>query len=93
MRTVNLIQFTEDHTPDYGWTPDTNVVYNVIDMNDEYEYEYTNDDGDDDVGTMDSISIRVSGRKRHITGTDNVDYNLLTIVLEDDSNLFQIGGR
>lgn len=93
MRTVNLIQFTEEHSPDYGWTPDVNVVYKVIDMEDSFEYEYTNDEGDEDIDTMDSISIRVGTRMRHITDTDNANFNLLTIVLEDDSNLFMIGGR
>jgi hypothetical protein len=88
MRTVNLIQFTEQHYPDYGETPDMGRVYKVLDLNDDYYYEDEDDEGNIDEVRIDSISVRIGTRKRHFTDTQNVKYNLLTIILDEESKLF-----
>lgn len=88
MRTVNLIQFTEEHSADSGYYPEVNRIYSVIDLDDEYYYEVEDDEGDTYEENIPSISIRDGGRKRHVTETNHISYNLITIELEDDSELF-----
>ena len=90
MRTVQLIQFIS--ASEYGYIPDPHDFYEVVDMEETYEY----DDGDDYI-EFDAISIMrpkylSDGNKRmvksYVVNNDDTSYNLLTIELDDDSQLF-----
>lgn len=90
MRTVNLICFTEDLEYSMQFYPEVNRFYKVVDLEDEFYYEEEDDDGYTEELSTSSISIvNQYNQKRHITHTDNADYKLLTIELDDDCQLFK----
>lgn len=89
MRTVNFIQFTNVQELEYGFMPEENKFYKVNFLTDQYTYELEDENGDLYEETLDSISIEVIGRTRHVTGPNRLDYNLLTIVLDEKSQLFK----
>lgn len=91
MRTVTLSQFLdEDYNFDYGIDPIPNKFYQVIDYHSSYEVEYEDDDGEYNSYEIDAIKIfSVYGRRNYIVhGEDEINYNKLTIILDDDSELF-----
>lgn len=89
MKTIQLIQFTNYNDSEYGYVPDINRLYPVIDMEDSFYLEYEDDDGDMQETTYDSIRIRINDRgNRHVIKDDSLQYNLITLTLDDDSQLF-----
>lgn len=96
MRTVQFIQF--DHTSefysDHGYYPTHNEIYRLRDLDSSYEVEYEDDDGEYITRDEDAISIYTdrkthNGRTRRYVLKDNqLSFGVLTIELEEDSNLF-----
>lgn len=85
MKTVHLIQFTSADHFDYAYEPTFYQWYVVRHLNDVYEYE------DDDVyEEFNSIYIEVSpGKFRDVLNDgNNLEYNLLTLEVDDNSQLF-----
>lgn len=99
MRTVQLIQFTGLSHEDFGYIPETNVVYEVNDMDEVYYNEWTDDEDEYHEDEHRAIEIvrqkqtRPDGTilRRHgkVIKDDNTNYGLLTIELDDDSQLFR----
>ena len=92
MRTVKLIQFTTDDV-NYGDTPDLFRWYVIHDEDAEYEYE-----SDDDTETFEAFKLRDrilayrDGSKRQVyikVVKEDVEYNIITIELEETSELFR----
>jgi hypothetical protein len=93
MRTVQLIQFTEEYSFDYGFDPVIHKLYPVKYLNDSYEIEYYDDYNDEYTSReVESISIfhtQNPARSSHIVHDEQeLDFNLITIILEDDCELF-----
>lgn len=89
MRTVQLIQFTNPSDSGFGYHPNMNVLYKVNDLEDTYYYEEEDNESNVEDSELDSISILLINRRRHVVKTDELKYNLLTIELEDNSQLFK----
>lgn len=94
MRTVQLVQVTklDDLNLQRGYEPELNNLYKVRDLQDDYYFEEESDDGDETYETsLSSISINVVGMRRvqHIIKGDDTEYSVLTIELDETSELFK----
>lgn len=100
MRTVQLIQFTGLSHKDFGHILETNLIYQVNDMNEVYYNEWYDDENDEyhedeyrAIEIIRSIQVRPNGNvvRRHgkVINDDNTTFNLLTIELDDESQLFR----
>jgi hypothetical protein len=85
MKEVRLIQFTNATHFDYGYEPDLHRWYVVENLNDSFEVDTEEDSFD-----LASIYIRVdNNRFRDVLNEDNdLEYNLLTVTVDDNSQLF-----
>jgi len=101
MRTVQYIQFkNEEFNSPTGYEPDRYRLYKVEDMNSSVLVEEDEDDSDNNIYHS-SIEIsyqqpsRVMGNNPHTivryvdSESDDLDYTLITIDLEDSSDLFK----
>src|SRR6478735_8941040 len=103
MKTIQLIQFTNHTHEDHGMTPTLYQWYRVLDLTDDYEVVQEDDDGDEQYSYLDAIRISL-GMRTNLTGRtyertekiikdDDTEYNLITLEVDEASNLFDIGGN